>query len=99
MIRYLVVALVIAAFVWLALRLGRGEELFRIDVRGRKTTMRGAIPARSRAELTGFIDDLGLLDGARIAGYRRGESVRIAFSGAVPESERQRIRNFLLLRR
>lgn len=97
--RLTVVAAAIALAVWLVVRLVRPGELCRIFVRDRRVAMRGSLPGRPSSEIVDFVASLDLPDGAEIRGLRDGSSVRFAFNGAVPESERQRIRNFLMLRR
>jgi hypothetical protein len=98
-LRIIGLAAAIAFIVWLVARLARPGELCRIEVRDRRVAMRGSIPGRSRAEIVDFIGSLDLPDGAEIRGVRDGSSVRFAFNAAVPDSARQRIRNFLMLRR
>jgi hypothetical protein len=97
--RIVVFAAAIALVVWLVARVARPGELCGIEVRAGRASMRGALPGRSRAEIVDFVESLDLPDGARISGLRAGGSMRIEFNGAVPEGERQRIRNFLMLRR
>lgn len=97
--RLIVVAAAIALAVWLVVRLVRPGELCRIVVRDMRVAMRGSLPGRSRSEIVDFVASLSLPDGAKIRGIRDGSAVRIEFNGAVPDSERQRIRNFLMLRR
>jgi hypothetical protein len=97
--RLIVLAGAIALVVWLITRLARPGELCRITVRDRRVAMRGSIPGRAGGEIIDFIAGLELPEGAEIRGLRDGSSTRFAFNGAVPDSERQRIRNFLMLRR
>ena len=97
--RLIALAAAVALVAWLVARLARPGETCRIDVRGRRVTIRGALPGRSSTEIVDFVASLQLPDGARIRGVRDGAATRFLFNDAVPDSERQRIRNFLALRR
>jgi hypothetical protein len=98
-LRIIAAAAVIALVVWLVVRGARPGERCRVEVRGRRVAMRGDLPGRPRSEIVEFIESLDLPDGAVIRGRRDGSATRFEFNAAVPDSERQRIRNFLALRR
>jgi hypothetical protein len=98
-LRLLLAAGAVAFLAWAVVRLARPAEVCRIEVRGRRAEMRGRLPGRARPEIVEFVESLDLPDGAVIVVRGAGSAQRIECNGAVPEAVRQRIRNFLMLRR
>ena len=98
MIRLIFIALIATLIMWFLVRILRNfGSVFRIEIRRRSATIRGAVPGRSWPEVRGFLADLPLPDRCTITGIPDGKRFRLVFSGDMDDAVRQRIRNFLYL--
>jgi hypothetical protein len=91
------VILVAAVIVWILKAAVSRNRLFEIRVTSGGVEIRGSVRGSARSDVREFVEGLHLPSGARIRGYSNNGHVRLGFNRAVPESQRQRIRNFLLL--
>lgn len=93
MLRWLLIVLAIVVVVFLL----RRRYLFKIAVRHGEPRLLGVIPGRSWPEVKDFLTSLSLPSGSTIVAHRDERRFRLSFSRDIPESARQRIRNFLYL--
>ena len=96
--RLIFIIVIAAPIIWLVVRMLRDfGSVFRIEIRHRNATIRGAVPGRSWPEVRGFLADLPLPNRCTITGLPDGKRFRLVFSGDMDDAVRQRIRNFLYL--
>lgn len=81
---------------------GLSGARFTITVRGQGPAgvrLSGVVPGQPSADVVDFVAGLDLPPGARVQGLPRGDHLELRCSSHVPDHLRQRLRNFLLLRR